>query len=278
MTNPKRESWNMSTMAVRNVLEPLRKRVGSPRTVTVFKDDVFIVSYPKSGNTWCRFLVGNLLSNDMGVSFANVEARIPDIYRHSNNYLLKIPRPRVLKSHEYFIPDYRKVIYVIRDPRAVAVSYYHYLQDYTGNHSVGDLTSFVDAFLDGKLDSYGAWGQHVGSWYWEISNNKHVLLLKYEDILNDAEQELRKLATFLGVNVANEKITKVIQTSSFDQMQVLEQLEPGHLIKVRGCKSRNDAAFVREGKARGWKSELSNADRKRIEIAWGELMRTFGYL
>src|SRR5437868_10954354 len=104
----------------------LRGKAVAGRNVFVFPDDVFIVSFPRSGNTWTRFLVGNLISQNEPISFVNVESRIPDIYLHSQESLCRMSRPRVLKSHEPFDPRYKKVIYVVRDPRDVAVSRYHF--------------------------------------------------------------------------------------------------------------------------------------------------------
>ena len=50
------------------------------RGLTVFPEDVFLVSYPRSGNTWTRFLLGNLLWQNDPVTFLNIESRIPEIY------------------------------------------------------------------------------------------------------------------------------------------------------------------------------------------------------
>src|SRR5207245_11780408 len=68
------------------------------RALTVFPDDIFIVSYPRSGNTWTRFLIGNLVYHDDPVTFANVEARIPEIYLFPDRILRSLPRPRILKK------------------------------------------------------------------------------------------------------------------------------------------------------------------------------------
>src|SRR6516165_5909237 len=96
------------------------------RGLTVFPDDAFIVSYPRSGNTWTRFLIGNLIYQDDPVTFANIEARIPEIYFNPDHVMRGLARPRILKSHECFDPRYRRVIYIVRDPRDVAVSFYHH--------------------------------------------------------------------------------------------------------------------------------------------------------
>ena len=70
------------------------------RLLAVYPDDTFIVSYPRSGNTWTRFLVANLLRPKQAVSFANIERLVPDCEASSSRYLRGIARPRVIKSHE----------------------------------------------------------------------------------------------------------------------------------------------------------------------------------
>src|SRR5262245_12913126 len=84
----------------------------SGRNITVFPDDTFLVSYPRSGNTWLRFLIGCVFHGEP-ITFGTLEAKVPDIYQNHNKVLLKIPRPRLIKSHEYFEPRYKKVIYVV---------------------------------------------------------------------------------------------------------------------------------------------------------------------
>jgi hypothetical protein len=76
--------------------------------VTVFPDDVFLVSYPRSGNTWTRFLIGNLIDQDEPVTFAYIESRIPEIYFNPDHRMRRLPRPRILKSHECFQPTIAK--------------------------------------------------------------------------------------------------------------------------------------------------------------------------
>ena len=87
------------------------------RRLTVYPDDVFIVSYPRSGNTWIRFLVGNLLDPDDPITFANVELRVPEIYFFSDQQLLALTRPRILKSHEVLTLDTKElsaILFVIQ--------------------------------------------------------------------------------------------------------------------------------------------------------------------
>src|SRR4051794_9451760 len=103
-------------------------RQAMAKGVTSFEDDVWIVSYPKSGNTWTRFLIANLIADGETVDWSNIERRVPDIYYNRDPHLLSLPRPRYLKSHEAYRPEYRRVVLIVRDPRDVAVSYYHFVR------------------------------------------------------------------------------------------------------------------------------------------------------
>src|ERR671925_279845 len=114
------KGWRRFKYASRILLG--RRNAG--RNLTVFPDDVFLVSYPRSGNTWTRFLIANLIYPSEPVNFANIESRVPEIYLWRDRDLRKLSRPRILKSHEYFDPRYKKTIYIARDPRDVAVSVY----------------------------------------------------------------------------------------------------------------------------------------------------------
>src|SRR5438445_13689385 len=97
----------------------LAKRIAG-RELTVFPNDVFLVSYLRSGSTWTRFLFGNLIHTHEPVTFTNVDRMVPSIYTLPDRKLRSLPR--VMKSHECFDPRYRRVIHLVRDPRDVAVS------------------------------------------------------------------------------------------------------------------------------------------------------------
>src|SRR6476660_7215926 len=79
---------------------------------TVYPDDTFLVSYPRSGNTWVRFLLANLRYPNQSVGFANINRLLADPAVSTSRFLEKLPRPRILKSHEPFDVRFRKVVYL----------------------------------------------------------------------------------------------------------------------------------------------------------------------
>src|SRR5215469_3707989 len=135
------------------------------REITVFPDDVFLTSYPRSGNTWCRFLLGNLVYPSDPMTFLNLESRVPDMYVHSDREMRNLPRPRMIKSHECFDPRYKKVVYIVRDPRDVAVSNYHWELKRRVLSDDCSLEQFVPRFIAAEIEpKLGSWSDHVLSW------------------------------------------------------------------------------------------------------------------
>src|SRR5437763_6232361 len=142
--------WNRFRYGIRALLG----KNPAGRRLTVFPDDIFIVSYTRSGNTWTRFPIGNLVYHDDPVTFANVEARIPEIYLFPDRILRSLSRPRILKSHECFDPRYKRTIYVVRDPRDVAVSLYYYSMKRKTIPQGYALDEFIPKFVAGEFFDY----------------------------------------------------------------------------------------------------------------------------
>jgi len=250
------------------------------RRVEVRPDDVFLVSYPRSGNTWIRFLIGNLIDPDDPVTFANLEWRIPSIYTYPNRVLRRLPR--VLKSHEIFDPRYPRVIYLVRDPRDVAVSFYHF--NIKMRRFGDDLTAdeFVDRFIKARIvadvNRYGCWEDHVLSWLRTRGGRrerKDFCLVRYEDILKDPIAELKKVAALLGIEPSGERLTRTIELSSAKNMRELERKQAGQWVLTRN--TRPDKPFIREARAGAWKGSLSEVSVRKIEQAWGVTMESLEY-
>ncbi|HEY1400373.1 MAG TPA: sulfotransferase domain-containing protein [Terriglobales bacterium] len=245
------------------------------RNLAVFPDDTFLVSFPKSGNTWARFLIANLVRPNEKIDFSNVNRVIPGPEVTRNRDLMRIPRPRIIKSHQYFDPRYKQVIYIVRDPRDVVVSQYHFQRKRKLIADGFPLDDFVEKFLSGETCFYGSWGEHVGSWLATRHGQQGFLLLRYEDMVADTARELSKVASFLGLSATPEVIGEAVQRSSADAMRQLEKSQAQLFTSTKD--TRQDIPFVRAAKAGGWRSALPEELALRIEEAWGHLINWLGY-
>jgi hypothetical protein len=247
------------------------------RNFAVFPDDTFVVSYPRSGNTWTRFLIANLVYPTENVSFANIERLIPDTSSQSNRALKRTPRPRIIKTHQYFDHRYRKMIYIVRDPRDVALSMYDFQRKYRQIADDYPLEKEVDDFVRGKLISadWGTWEQNVASWIYTRGQSSNFLLLRYEDMIANTARELARIADHLGVQVSTQCLQAAIERSSADRMREMEKIEENQWVATK--KHRKDIPFVRVAKAGGWRINLPQSCVLQIESAWGETMAKLGY-
>lgn len=247
------------------------------RNFAVYPDDTFLVSYPRSGNTWTRFLIANLVYPQKNVSFTNIEKLIPDTSSQSNLALKRTARPRIIKTHQYFDHRYPKTIYIVRDPRDVALSYHDFQRKYRQIADNYSLERYVDDFVSGRLISadWGTWSENVASWIFTRGGQSNFLLLRYEDMTHDTNAELSRIASFLGIDVDSEGLAKAIELSSADRMRKLEKLESGQWVATRN--RRQDIPFVGVAKAGGWRASLPETCVRQIESAWGELMAKLGY-
>ena len=247
------------------------------RNLAVYPDDTFIVSYPRSGNTWTRFLVANLVHPEQPVTFANIEKLIPDCEAMSSRYVKRVPRPRIIKSHEYFDPRYKKVTYIVRDPRDVALSYYDFSRKYRHIEDSYPLPRFVSDFVAGRLSSFdwGTWGENVASWFYTRNGRPEFLLLRYEDMLSNTQSELAKVARFLNIEATPGRLAGAVERSSADRMRKLEASQGEQWVATKN--KRSDIPFVRTASSGLWKDKLPASSIAEIESAWGPLMRELGY-
>jgi hypothetical protein len=252
------------------------------RGVTVYPDDVFLVSYPRSGNTWTRFLLGSLIDRDDPVTFTNIESRIPEIYFNRDRALRGLPRPRLLKSHECFQAHYPRVIYVVRDPRDVAVSFYHHNVKARNIPDGYAMESFVPRFIAGEFDrKFGCWRDNVLSWIALRGEDSNFLMLRYEEMKKDTPGSLLGIAAFLercgfrNIDSSPAALRRAIELSSPERMRELEKQESSSWVLTK--RTRSDKPFVRTAQAGGWRSQLAPESVEAIESAWGDLMLNLGY-
>jgi len=230
-------------------------------------DDVMIVSYPRSGNTWVRFLLANLMSDsERALDFKEMEELIPDI--HSSEHWDRIKSMgsgRFIKSHMPYTAEYKKVIYIVRDGRDVLVSYWHY-------HCPRNYKLDFSDFLQSSIWP-GQWHKHVRFWL-DRSEKISLLLVRYEDLLTEPEKQLKRMAEFSGLSFDNERIGYSVRCSSFGNLQQIEN-EKGHpriKSKVSGFK------FFRNGVTGDWKKCFGPKEKEIFKKYANPVLLRLGYI
>ena len=238
-------------------------------------EDVFLVSYRKSGNTWLRFLIANAIKVhyriDQDVNFFTILGIIPSprgkINLQPTGPFGRTDLPRIIKSHSAYNPYYYRVILLVRDPRDVMVSYYHYLK---GLKQISEATTISELIRD---DKYGimSWVKHSKSWYFDHNPaGQRIKIFRYEDFLEDTKLQLFLLMESLGIIMDNGSLEEAIALSSKERMKESE-LKHASLNLVN-----EKMSFVRQGVANRGR-ELSESDKKFIEDSSRDIAGLLGY-
>jgi hypothetical protein len=198
----------------------------------VLPSDVFVVSYPRSGNTWLRFLLTNALRPDRTATFTTVGKAVPDIYEEADRALLRRTQPRILKSHEPFDERYGRVLYLVRHPADVAVSYYHYLIDTRVIGAGYEIARFVDSFLAGRLDDFGTWRDHLAGWLDGRHGSANFVLVRYEDMVRSPEDALAAVLALVGAKTDEATIATAVERSTAAELRragapLVRRAQPG---------------------------------------------------
>ncbi len=240
--------------------------------------DVFIVSFPKSGTTWLTFLISNILkkgSRDL-ITLRNTVNVIPDVnklYLKKKGHLegasgdfSALPNPRLFRVHSPYDPKLPNVLYLLRDPRATMLSYWHYERLAKGSFDLS-LKDFLN------LDNHWpcSWDQHVLGWL-SANQNQRILIIKYEALHTDTAGVLRHVLNFCNIHYDERSLGRAIEASTFERMRYLEET-------YGNAERRNHGGehFIRQGQPDGWKDELDRESLKIVEERYGSVMRSCGY-
>ncbi|KAK8773727.1 hypothetical protein V5799_011740 [Amblyomma americanum] len=251
-------------------------------------NDVIIVTYPKCGTTWTQYIVSSILTkanppNDPGefmlytplIEFLGAEAAMSPARK--GPLITHLPFKNIVFSKR------AKYIYVARNPYDCCVSCYYFLKAVTPK-SYHDVTfeSFVEKFLSAQL-FYGDYFDHLLDWY-GLRNEKNVLFLTYEQLKEDTELWILKIADFLGKDHGSalkedkKLLEKVLELSSVTNMKTVFNYNPHDRIKslvelpaektlksldafrnAPGTKEQmhEGAGFVRKGVVGDWKNHFT---------------------
>ncbi|MGA9897328.1 MAG: sulfotransferase domain-containing protein [Terriglobales bacterium] len=229
--------------------------------------DLFFSTYPRSGTTWTRFTVFEILTGE-NATFESVNSVMLGVGMHEQARPVLPGGGRLIGTHEPYRKEYKRAVYLVRDVRDVILSEYAFITALDRFH--GSLDDFISAFFRGKINGYGTWPRHVTSWLDSpIAGTPNLLVLKYEDLRKDPESQFQRMLDFAGLKRDPEAVRKAIANNSLEMLRAKENDSP-RKASVRG-------RFVRGGFVQGWKDKLSEEQLRRIEANAGETLMRLGY-
>jgi len=236
-------------------------------------DDVFIATYPKSGTTLMQMMVYQL-STDGSLDIDHIGDCVPwfeVVGANKPGYLERLPSPRFFKTHLRYheLPRQGRIIYVLRDVRDVAVSYYHHAA--TGWDM--DFDKFLQRFLAGKVP-VGSWFDHLEAW-WPERHSSRVLFLRYEDVVVDLRGTAERVARFCSLEVDAARLDRVAERCSFDFMRAHNHLFDPRLFVLRERPGRTQP-FIRRGEVGSWRDETTPAQIDRMHRYFERVRRKLG--
>jgi hypothetical protein len=182
-----------------------------------------------------------------------------DLFEYSNT-----PDPRFFSIHAPYDPAFSRVIYVMRDPRDVMVSYWHHtkLMNPSFNMSLEDFIISDDQWPN-------LWHEHVGEWV--LHKHKRVFVVRYEDLKVDTFSAAKNLLEFIKYPVDEQVVLHAIEKSNFEKMKSLEDKYGSgqHADSVKG--------FLRKGKSGSWHDEINPYALSVLEKKFGSVMEAVGY-
>ena len=245
---------------------PVRAPLVWIRHKSLRSSDVFFASYPRSGSTWLRFLLyDSLLGESSG--FSSVNQAIPDVKLHKAGLPLMPGGGRLIKTHEVYHPEYQKAVYLVRDPRDVALSEYAY-QTALGLVDA-NLDEYLRKFVTQSVNPFASWHRHVDSWLSAPLAAEQLLIVRFEDVRAEPFNALVQIVRFMGLTPDEARIRAAIANNTVEKMRAKEKQTPQRA-SARG-------RFIRSGSAGGWRGGMNPAQEQLFETHAGDLLSRLGY-
>jgi Sulfotransferase domain len=261
LRNLERSDWIWKFLWADSRRRAQRRITQNPfRGYTPGNQDVFVMTYPKSGTNWVLQIVYQLIHHGRG-EFDHIHsvAPWPDavlVSRTWRDYAIPLrlstawrtapERRRVIKTHlNWELLPYSKearYIAVIRDPKDVFVSFYFFTRNNLLGRATPSVNAFYRAFLTGKIFT-GSWAVNAAG-YWAQRHRPNVLVVSFASMKQDLEKTVRRVAEFLEMQVSDEVIREVCRKSSFDYMKSIDE----RFAPYQGAPWRSKTFMLRHGK------------------------------
>jgi len=246
-------------------LQKIRNRLSGPighGLIRHRQDDTYIAAFPRSGSTWLRTMLVNVLDESAQSNPDAFNSRIPAVSIRNYRLIESLASPRTIMTHSCWRPSMKKAVYLVRDGRDSLVSSYHYHITRVGRAE--SFESYYDLY---KSEVFGlTWSMHTAT---ENIGTK-LLKLSFEDLKTDTDTHLSRVCDFLEIKVTNRQLRKAIELASLERARKIEEERDGPMVN-------ENTSFYRKGSSNQWQDAKYLNVIKRFEKEEGWVLEAAGY-
>jgi hypothetical protein len=246
------------------------------------KDDLFIVGHPRSGMTWLKTMVTNVLIPESNSDPDVFRKAIPGFSLKRIYSISRKPSPRFISSHTSFFPWLPKVVYIVRDGRDVLASLYRYvtirkrrLTQSTDRETIMEFPEFYQRYYKGRYHTI--WHMHVESWLIRGTKKmgRNIIIVRYEDMKKNTADTLSNILTFAGVNHSEKEIVDAVNKAGLENVREIEKKR----WKQKGLGEVDEkSSFYGKGKSGNYDEYFSKELLRDFMCRSEKAMKLAGYL
>ena len=232
------------------------------------EDDRFLASFPRSGSTWLRTILVNIMVPGANSDPDVFNAVIPGVSIRHAPAIRRLPSPRLIHSHTCCRREISRVVYTVRDGRDASISFYHYLTTRRGISM-----PFDKWFAKYERHEYGpTWDEHVRSWFVAGARTlgDNLLIVRFERMKAEPIATVIDICGHLALEADVAQVASAVEKACIENARKIERQRAGSGVS-------GDASFYRGGKTGQWEEYLSGAVADRFWLRSGASMELAGY-